>query len=149
MSDVPPAADRPPWMADPTQRRRPRAPRMPTEHEEQAAVIAWANAHADRRLRLLFAIPNAGRRSMGALSYYLAEGLKPGVPDLFLPVPVAPYHGAFIEMKRRGRSTTSTEQLRWLADLGAAGYAVHRCVGAEQAIGALCRYLQIPPPVIA
>ena len=59
-----------------------------TEHDEQHAVIVWAALNESRYkgLHLLHAIPNAGKRSIGAAKYMQAEGLKSGIPDLCLPV---------------------------------------------------------------
>ena len=40
-------------------------------------------------------------------------GVKPGVPDLFLPFPVPPFHGLWIEMKSEtGRA--SAVQKEWI-----------------------------------
>lgn len=91
-----------------------------TEHGEQAALFAWAalNVGNDPRLSLMFAIPNGGARGSTVKDRMIrganmkAEGVKTGVPDVFLPVPgydhtVAAlgkarrwYHGLFIEMKK-------------------------------------------------
>lgn len=102
------------------------------EHGEQAAVIAWANKAADlcnflaawdnkayadkdyaeawykftnlkaRKLRLLYAIPNGGHRSRATAARLKTEGVKAGMPDLHLPVACGPYHGLYIEMKKKG-----------------------------------------------
>ena len=50
---------------------------------------------------LLFHIPNGGRRDTAEAANLKKQGVKPGVPDLFLPVARGGYHGLFIEMKRR------------------------------------------------
>lgn len=89
-----------------------------SEHSHQAALFCWAalNVGNDPRLAYMFAIPNGGARGNDRKTAMIrganlkAEGVKPGVVDIFLPVP-APrdfaaygltfvYHGLFIEMKK-------------------------------------------------
>jgi hypothetical protein len=93
-------------------------------------------------LRWLHAIPNAGAGAQrGQAGKMKAEGVKPGVPDLCLPVPVGLRHGAYIEMKRVRGSTTSAEQVAWRAHLEAVGYAYCLAKGFEQARDFLLSYL--------
>lgn len=75
---------------------------IPTESEEQQAVMKWAAAASGRwpELRLLYHVPNEGQRSMATGGRLRAEGLKSGVPDLCLPSAHGQYHGLYIEMKR-------------------------------------------------
>jgi hypothetical protein len=93
-----------------------------SEHQQQATVIAWARSRETARpeLALLFAVPNAGKRSVRLAAYMRAEGLKAGVPDLWLPVARRGYHGLVIEMKW-GDNTTTEEQERWLVALDMQG----------------------------
>ena len=76
----------------------------PTEHQEQCAVVQWAALQHGRypELALLYAIPNAGAGAQrGQAGKMKAEGVKPGVPDLCLPVRRGKCSGLYIEMKRR------------------------------------------------
>lgn len=61
--------------------------RIPTESVEQQCLFRWAAfaqaAHPE--LRLLYHIPNEGERSKATGARLKREGLKPGVPDLYLP----------------------------------------------------------------
>lgn len=123
----------------------------PTEHQEQARVIAWARAHEEEYpgLDVLHASVNgaffagdARKRAMQA-ARLRAAGMLPGVPDLFLPVPRPPYHGLFIEMKRTKGGTVSEEQHRILSRLAALGYCVVVCPGADIAIREIVAYLDI------
>lgn len=112
------------------------------EHKHQAALVEWAGyaAGADPRLRLLYAIPNGGQRSKATAGKLKAEGVKPGVPDLCLPVAVGVWHGLYLEMKAdRGR--VSPEQREWLEALAAAGYAACVCYGWWAARYAVQLYL--------
>jgi len=117
----------------------------PTEHEEQCTVIDWARWHVrlEPRLALLHAIPNGGLRNKTVAAKLKAEGVKAGVPDLCLPVPLARVHGLYIEMKRIRGGASSTEQDWWLEALRREGFECHVCCGAENAIRILKSYLQM------
>ena len=58
------------------------------EHREQVKLFAWAEwERIDRpELGLLFAVPNGGRRDAVTGARLKAEGVKAGVPDVWLPV---------------------------------------------------------------
>jgi hypothetical protein len=113
------------------------------EHAEQAALMAWARLQVHRLpgLALLFAIPNGGRRDAVTGARLKAEGVKAGVPDLFLPMARHGFHGLFIELKALGGSPTP-EQRGWIARLRQAGYAAEVCRGWEAAASTLTRYLE-------
>lgn len=123
-----------------------------TEHDEQVAVFQWAQMQEAGcpELKLLHAIPNGGKRDKPAAVRLRDEGVKPGVPDMCLPVPRGYFHGLYIELKRRaikgvqsaGRVTDV--QKAWQAELTAQGYAACVCYGADEAIRVIKRYLLIP-----
>lgn len=125
-----------------------------SEHSEQAQIIDWAQRVKPLypELGLLFAIPNGaklpymkdhrGRRYSPQAKKLKAEGLRSGVPDLFLPVARMGYHGMFIELKV-GRNRPSDEQVAYLDALAEQGYYAAVCWGAVEAIGAICAYLGI------
>lgn len=76
------------------------------EHNEQVALMKWWSLACNRYCiaeSLLFAIPNGGNRDVVTGALMKAEGVRAGVPDLFLSVPRGAYHGLFIEMKKRKR----------------------------------------------
>ena len=73
-----------------------------SEHSQQAALICWVNQIGLAlypELKWLHAIPNGGVRDSITAGKLKAEGVKAGIPDLFLPVISGPYHGLYIEMK--------------------------------------------------
>jgi hypothetical protein len=115
-----------------------------TEHAEQVALIQWAerSLRIYPELRWLHAIPNAGAGAQrGQAGKMKAEGAKPGVPDLCLPVPRGPFHGAYLEMKRVSGSRTSPEQREWAEYLTGAHYAHSIARGFEEARAFLIAYL--------
>ena len=116
---------------------------VPTESEEQQTLFRWAAMQSGKypELALMFHIPNEGKRSWMTGGRMKAEGLKSGVPDIFLPVSNGREHGLFIEMKRRKGGTVSTSQKERMKMLTAEGY---RCVvakGCQEAIDAIMRYM--------
>ena len=117
---------------------------QPTEEAEQRIIFEWAHyAGAERpELQLLFAIPNGGYRTKVTAGRMKATGTKPGVPDMFLPVPRSGYHGLWIELKRRGGGRISPGQRIWAERLVAQGYAHVFAHGADEAIEAIESYLK-------
>lgn len=122
-----------------------------SEHAEQAALLQWIvteGVRYDSRLALLFAVPNGGdyggKQSVGARMK--AEGLRSGVPDLFLPVTVGKWPGCWVEMKKRGREREkwgglSEKQVWWHLNLRAQGYAVFTCFSWQSARAMLWAYV--------
>lgn len=115
----------------------------PSEGMEQATLMNWAAMKEWKwpELRLLFHVPNEGKRSKSTGGRMVKEGLKKGVPDIMLPVPRNGYAGMFIEMKRQREARVSEEQKQWLADLAEQGYAVAICYGWEAASECLTAYM--------
>ena len=117
---------------------------IPLEHDEQVTLFQWAEWNLGRypELKWMYAIPNGGLRNTVVAKKLKAEGVKPGVPDVCLPVPKRGYHGLYIEMKRIKGSTTSDEQKEWHSVLRQYGYRVDVCNGFEKAQEALEDYLK-------
>jgi len=140
--------------------KRPRAAKPKfTEHEEQEMLFQWAERTVEQypELSLMFAIPNGaklpftrdanGRRYSRQGVLLKREGLRAGVPDIFLPAPRLSgvrrrtmWHGLFVEMKV-GKGKPSEAQLEWMHHLRAQGYACVICYGSQQAIEAITAYL--------
>ena len=119
-----------------------------TEHAEQVAVIDWCmmNLRQYPELDLLFAVPNGamlGGGKIGAIrmNALKAEGLRPGVPDLFLPVARHMCHGLFIEMKTSS-GRLSENQTEYIAAVEKQGYFCAVCHGADEAIETLEWYMK-------
>ena len=77
-----------------------------------------------------------------------AEGVKSGVPDVFLPVPRKyrngrmEYCGLWVEMKV-GKNRTSEDQKWWIASLREQNYKAEVCFGAKEAIDTISEYLNL------
>lgn len=121
-----------------------KAVNVPTEDEEQATVIEWAELNAVHfpDLKLLYAIPNGGKRDVREAAKFKRTGVKPGVPDLHLPVPKGGYHGLYIEMKRKKDGKLSPDQREWLRILTEQGHYCAVCKGWEQAVKTIINYLR-------
>lgn len=135
-----------------------------SEHSIQVALFQWAALESKNypQLKWLYAVPNGFFASSGQKGKMKAEGLRDGVPDLFLPLPTTNqklypnehgdgynykiYHGLYIEMKReiyrnRANGGCSEDQLKWLAYLNEAGYKAVVCYSLEEARDTILRYL--------
>ncbi len=102
-------------------------------------------------LRFIFAIPNGGARDSnkdkaafvgGQLK---AQGVKRGVPDIFVPIPRHGLHGLWIEMKRADGGTVSKEQKEFLAYARSAGYAGMVAYGWLEAAEAIRQWMRTSP----
>ncbi|MFC7515079.1 VRR-NUC domain-containing protein [Herbaspirillum sp. GCM10030257] len=116
----------------------------PKEHEIQATFICWVRLaeKTDWRLKLLFAVPNAGKRTRAEAAWMLAEGLRAGVPDIMLPFPNGPFVGLAIEFKRPGEKT-SEKQDDYIALLVDAGWLVVICTDSDAAVRTVQDYLRM------
>lgn len=103
-----------------------RVERKRTEHEEQRELVRWFRQTWTGVL--IFAIPNGGQRSAATAGRLKAEGVMPGVPDLFVPA-----WALWIEMKRAKGGVVSPEQKKMIKALESVGYCVLVCRGCEDA----------------
>ena len=119
----------------------------PSEHSEQTALIEWWRMYARWKSLpecLLMAIPNGGRRDAVTGARLHAEGVRAGIPDLFLAVPTRQAHGLWIEMKRQHGGRISDAQKSSMAALEDQGYACTVCKGWQEARRAISDYLGEP-----
>ena len=125
-----------------------------TEDLEQMKVIEWCkttdylSTQNGKPLGLsrIFHIPNGGWRSKSEAARLKAMGVKAGVSDLFLPIPVGELHGLWIEMKAPAGETTkagtvSKEQSKWLEMMELSGYGAAVAFGADEAISIIKEYM--------
>ena len=113
-----------------------------SEHNEQAALISWFDIQI--KGERIFATPNAGKRSWALANYMKAEGMRSGVPDLFMPTPNAKYHGLFIEMKWKKNKLTEA-QSEWADYLNSRGFMATACWSFAEAKEVIINYLKEQP----
>lgn len=116
-----------------------------TEADEQYDLFAWAMWAAGRypQLRLMYHIPNEGKRSAQAGNRLKAQGLRRGVPDICLPVPNPVYGALYIEMKRADGGRTTEDQRAWIDALNRVGNRAVVCHGFDDARREILRYLGV------
>lgn len=114
-----------------------------SEHDEQVALFDWARLNESKhpQLKMLFAIPNGGLRNMVVAKKLKREGVKAGVPDMFLAVRTRTRSGLFIEMKF-GKNKTTKEQDEWIQKLNGVFYTAV-CYSFEEAKQVIIDYLGI------
>ena len=110
---------------------------IPNEEQEQLALVQWLELHKIRYTH----VPNEGKHKVQYRAKQKRLGVKPGVPDILIfdRPPLYPENvGVAIELKRQKGGRVTPEQIAWLEDLKARGWAVAVCRGAMEAI----RFLQ-------
>jgi len=118
---------------------------VPTESAEQRALFEWAALQTGNYpvLRMLYHIPNGGSRGKAEAGRFKAEGVKPGVPDICLPVARGGFHGLYVELKRRQHGQISDEQKAWITALSNQGYVAVVCRGWNEAANVIMLYLRL------
>jgi hypothetical protein len=97
-----------------------------SEHLEQVRLVSWfRKTYPGVRV---FAIPNGGARSTAQGASLKAEGVTPGVPDLFVPEWLL-----WVELKREKGGIVSPVQRDWIAYLESIGHRVIVGRGFENA----------------
>jgi hypothetical protein len=94
-----------------------------------------------------FAVPNGGLRNKVQAAKLKAEGVKPGVPDVFLPYPCGQYAGLWLEFKKPGfenrkNGGLSTDQIRWRQYLESCHYEYKVVYSWLQAVDCTIEYLK-------
>jgi len=116
-----------------------------TESQEQVAFMQWVDMFFNGNEEFVFAIPNGGLRNVVVAKKMKAEGVKPGVPDLFFTLARGGYHGLFIEMKRIKGGSTSKDQKDKIERLRNCGYKVDVCKGFDEAKKSILEYVSTTP----
>lgn len=123
------------------------------ESKLQQSCVKWFRLQYPDHANLLFAIPNGGHRNIITAKRLKAEGVLPGVADLFLAVPVSkplltpkgldyfPMHGLFIEMKY-GKGKQTESQIRFMYAVQERSYEYVVCNSFESFQDAVRNYLK-------
>jgi len=121
-----------------------------SEHDEQAALFLWASIYQERipGIELMFAVPNGGYRLGKTARDLREEGVKKGVPDVWLPVKGIyenrPVVGLVIEMKF-DRNKPTKEQKWWLERLAENSWRTVVCYSWREAAKAICEHCLVDP----
>lgn len=115
------------------------------EDIEQQMVIRWSQQATIRgkypELKLLYHVPNERKCSAQEGARLKRMGVKPGVPDLCLPVARGNAHGLYIEMKTKTGKLSDTQRW-WQSELNGQDYLSAVCYGWKQAVKVLADYLE-------
>lgn len=117
--------------------------RVTDESGHQEAIFAWCDYNKNRYpdLKLLYHVPNGGKRDAATARALKRQGVKAGVPDLVLPVPQCGFHGLYIELKAPGGKLEQS-QIDYLQAVEQRGYLALVCVGWQAAVQALSEYME-------
>lgn len=110
---------------------------IPSEFAEQVALCEWM----DLKKIPYYAIPNGFCANAREGAKMKRSGLKPGIPDLCVPVKRGEYGALYIELKRKAGSYVSAAQQSWIDYLNGAGYLAVACKGWEYASRVIENYL--------
>ena len=108
------------------------------EHQLQVACIQWFRLQ--HRKRLIYAIPNGGKRGIVTAAKLKAEGVVSGIPDLHIAVANRFYHGLYIEVKVKPNAPTLSQK-EMMNQLHANGYKCAVCYDLKQFMKVVNQYL--------
>ena len=117
------------------------------EDAEQIALMNWARlvSVGERTLfDYLLHCPNGGWRSPIEAARFKAMGVKPGIPDILLPIRTSQYGAGWWELKV-GDNKPTQHQLEWHATLRACGHYVQTYWHWGEAAKDILRYLDHGP----
>ena len=118
-----------------------------SEERLQQEIILWWEANCEQwgaEPWELAHIPN-GLISGQSIRYVKALGVRPGYPDLMIPISSFGYHGLFIELKRPESNKTrllSNSQRRIIARLNERGYRTIVVNSLDEAIMEITAYME-------
>jgi len=111
-----------------------------SEHDIQVSLMRWFALQFPVQYAVSYATPNAGKRTPRQGAYMKAEGLKPGVPDICIPVARKGFHGLYIELKTE-KGKLSKHQAEFIDRLTEQNYMAVVCVGFDAARETIKNYL--------
>ena len=108
---------------------------MTPEANVQCHVVQYCDWHKIP----VYHIPNGGKRNRREAVNLKRQGVRAGVPDLCIPVPMGSYHGLYIELKVDKNKTTQNQD-DWLELLNKNGYKAVVCYGFDEAKAEIDKY---------
>ena len=108
---------------------------IPTENQEQRALVKWLSYHPVLR-NFYLKLNNEGKRSEAQGWNLKLMGLRPGASDLLIFYPTNQFHGLFLEVKRNRKYTPAEKlsptweaQTKFLEMVKSVGYEGKVCYG--------------------
>lgn len=123
---------------------------LPKESDEQIALFEWAEVLKRKwpSLEYMYHIPNGGSRNAIEACNLKKQGVKPGIPDIFLPDARGGAFGLYIEMKRIAGGVVSDYQAEAIKNLRKQGYYADVCDGFQKAADLIEWYMSLPPTAV-
>ena len=110
------------------------------EHKMQCACVKWFRLEYPKLKDMLFAVPNAARRSARNGEYMKDEGMLPGVADLILLKSNRFYGALCVEMKKPGKYQRPVQK-EWQKECEAAGNKYVVCRSLDVFMKVITDYL--------
>ena len=110
------------------------------EQKLQIDCVEWFDLQYPKLKQLLFAVPNGSRMTIGQAVLMKRMGLRKGVYDLFLSVPMRGFHGLYLEAKSSS-GRVSDEQIKFATSVEKRGYAAREFRTFEQFVFTIKWYL--------
>lgn len=111
-----------------------------TEYQEHIAFVRWFELNYPKIKHLLMHYPSGEKREFNVGVKLKKMGVKRGIPDFFLAVPLIHDAGLWIELKSKKGKITK-EQEFYLHDLAEHGYKTVVAYGWEEAAKIVKDYL--------
>lgn len=114
------------------------------EEREQIKLFCWINTVPE--LKMAFHIANERKCSRIVGQILKLMGVRPGVPDICVPIAKGGHHGLYIELKA-GKNKPTAYQAQYLADLTNNGYMAVCVTGHIAARAVIETYMDMDKPL--
>ena len=114
-----------------------------TESNEQINLFEYFQIKHPEIWVNMFHVPNGGSRNIVTANRLKKEGVKPGVPDIFLECAANGFHGLRIELKKTSGSYATSSQKDWIERLNKNGYKADVCYGWIDAKEKILEYMGV------
>lgn len=121
------------------QNKRNKGKAAPTEHHLQVQCVRWFRLKYKKAL--IYAIPNGVFTTKTSAGKLVSEGVKHGIPDLHIPIPMNGYSSLYIEMKNGKAGRLSDYQKEMSQQLESYGNKVVICRTLDDFIKEVDSYL--------
>ena len=117
---------------------------MKTKHPEddlQAGCIQWFDSQYNKYSPLLYHIPNGGKRNVREAARLKKQGVRAGIPDLFLAMANSKHYGLYIEMKAL-KGVLTDKQKYYIPILQGENYRVEVCRSLDEFMSVINEYVK-------